>query len=191
MKHFWVALQVLALLVASFTAASGRNADSLAEQNEALFEQLQAVHDLTSEQMARVRAIFTGSGYIGQGNPAVTEHPVTTEQCKEKLAEENRQYGDPAFEKICGARYMAPLYNPAVEKPEDAHACIDQFEFPDIPCTYPVVWVRAREAAQLCEAMGKRLCDAHEWEGACAGALEEPDYRFDLAAGQSPGPPSI
>jgi hypothetical protein len=28
--------------------------------------------------------------------------------------------------------------------------------------------------------MGKRLCDAHEWEGACAGSLEPPDYRFDL-----------
>jgi formylglycine-generating enzyme required for sulfatase activity len=34
--------------------------------------------------------------------------------------------------------------------------------------------------------MGKRLCDAHEWEGACAGRLEPPDYRFDLAIGVSP-----
>ena len=75
------------------------------------------------------------------------------------------------FEKICGAKYMAPLYNPATEKAEDARACIDQFEFPDIPCAYPVVWVRAREAALICKAMGKRICDAHEWEGACAGAL--------------------
>ena len=81
---------------------------------------------------------------------------------------------------------MAPLYNPAVEKAEDARACIDQFEFPDIPCVYPVVWVRAREAALLCRAMGKRLCDAHEWEGACAGALLPPDYRFDLARGVPP-----
>jgi len=49
-----------------------------------------------------------------------------------------------------------------------------------------VVWVRASEAAQLCEALGKRLCDAHEWEGACAGSLEPPHYRFDLAASNSP-----
>ncbi len=81
---------------------------------------------------------------------------------------------------------MAPLYDPAKEKAEDAKACIDQFEFPDIPCVYPVVWVRAREAALICSAMGKRICDAHEWEGACAGALKEPDYRFDLAKGVSP-----
>lgn len=81
---------------------------------------------------------------------------------------------------------MAPLYDPASEEPEDACACIDQFEFPDIPCEYPVVWVRASEAAEICEAMGKRLCDAHEREGACAGALTPPDYRFDLAEGKSP-----
>jgi formylglycine-generating enzyme required for sulfatase activity len=93
-------------------------------------------------------------------------------------------YEQPESDRICGARYMAPLYDPSREKPQDARACIDRFEFPDIPCTYPVVWVRAREAALLCEAEGKRLCDAHEWEGACAGSLEEPDYRFDLAKGR-------
>jgi len=49
-----------------------------------------------------------------------------------------------------------------------------------------VVWVRACEAAEICAAMGKRICDAHEWEGACAGSLEPPDYRFDLARGVSP-----
>jgi formylglycine-generating enzyme required for sulfatase activity len=81
---------------------------------------------------------------------------------------------------------MAPLYDPRHERPEDARACIDQFEFPDIPCAYPVVWVKAREAAEICEAEGKRLCDAHEWEGACDGALEAPDYRFDLAQGVAP-----
>ena len=72
---------------------------------------------------------------------------------------------------------------PAKERPENAKACIDQFEFPDIPCEYPVVWVKAREAAEICPAEGKRLCDAHEWEGACEGELEPPDYRFDLAYG--------
>ncbi len=129
--------------------------------------------------MADVRATFARSGVIGQGNPAITEHPATPEQCRAQAPD----YADPSFARICGAPYMAPLYDPARERPEDAKACIDQFEFPDIPCTYPVVWVRAREAAELCAAVGKRLCDAHEWEGACAGSLEPPDYRFDLATG--------
>jgi formylglycine-generating enzyme required for sulfatase activity len=35
--------------------------------------------------------------------------------------------------------------------------------------------------------MGKRLCDAHEWEGACEGRLLAPDYRFDLSRGVEPG----
>jgi formylglycine-generating enzyme required for sulfatase activity len=80
---------------------------------------------------------------------------------------------------------MRPLYDPTTQSAADAPACIDTFEFPDLPCEYPVVWTRTVDAAALCSAVGKRLCDAHEWEGACAGALEAPDYRFDLAAGRS------
>jgi formylglycine-generating enzyme required for sulfatase activity len=111
---------------------------------------------------------------------------MTPQGCQEKLDRLAIRYENSEFEKICKAKYMAPLYNPATEKAGEAKACIDQFEFPDIPCVYPVVWVRAREAALICQAMGKRLCDAHEWEGACAGALEPPDYRFDLAKGVAP-----
>jgi hypothetical protein len=160
---------------------------SLQQQNEILLQQLQREHGLSDQQMSEIRKIFAGSRYhIGQGNPAVSEHPVTPEQCKVKLEQLGVHYENPRFEKICKAKYMAPLYDPSKEKPEDAKACIDQFEFPDIPCTYPVVWVQAREAAEICWTMGKRLCDAHEWEGACAGDLEPPDYRFDLAKGVPP-----
>ena len=53
---------------------------SLQEQNEALFQQLQQVHGLSDAQMAAVRKIFAQSGYMGQGNPAVTRHPVTPEE---------------------------------------------------------------------------------------------------------------
>jgi hypothetical protein len=165
---------------------SPATAQPLKEQNEALFEQLQHVHGLSDGQMHSLRRIFSDSGYIGQGNPAITRHPATPQQCREKLARIGIRYENEEFERICGAKYMAPLYDPALEKAEDASVCIDQFEFPDIPCAYPVVWVRAREAAEICWAMGKRLCDAHEWEGACAGALEPPDYRFDLTPGLSP-----
>jgi hypothetical protein len=161
-------------------------AQSLAEQNELLFRELQRVHHLTAGQMRHIRAIFSASGCVGQGNPAITRHPVTPQGCRERVDRLGVRYDNDEFEKICGGKYMAPLYNPGTEKARDAKACIDQFEFPDIPCVYPVVWVRAREAAEICWAMGKRLCDAHEWEGACAGALEPPDYRFDLAEGVPP-----
>ena len=160
--------------------------EALVAQNEALFGQLQQVHALTDSQMALLRGIFARSGYMSQGNPAITQHPATSEQCEEKLQVMNIEYANADFERICGDRYMAPLYDPATQRLEDATACIDQFEFPNVPCAYPVVWVRAREAAEICAAVGKRLCDAHEWEGACEGRLEPPDYRFDLAEGQSP-----
>ncbi|HYA89992.1 MAG TPA: SUMF1/EgtB/PvdO family nonheme iron enzyme [Thermodesulfobacteriota bacterium] len=180
------AISILALLYPLVFLLSSPAAQSLKENNEVLFEELQRIHGLSEGQMDSIRTIFRESGYIGQGNPAITRHPMTPQACQEKLDRLAVRYENSEFEKICKAKYMAPLYNPATEKARDAKACIDQFEFPDIPCVYPVVWVRAREAALICRAMGKRLCDAHEWEGACAGALEPPDYRFDLAKGISP-----
>jgi len=166
---------------------SGQTHPSLKEQNEVLFRQLQQVHGLSDAQMSAIRDVFAKSGIMGQGNPAITRHPVTEEEALAKLKRLGIDYANPQFETICGAKYMAPLYDPATQKPEDAKVCIDQFEFPDIPAVYPVVWVRAREAAEVCWILGKRLCDAHEWEGACAGSLEPPDYRWDLAKGLSPG----
>jgi len=161
---------------------------ALREQNEVLFQQLQRVHKLSDAQMTALRKIFAESAYIGQGNPAITQHPMTPAEAQAKLDRLGIDYANPRFEKICGAKYMAPLYNPATQRPEDAKTCIDQFEFPDIPTVYPVVWVKAREAAQVCSIMNKRLCDAHEWEGGGAGDLEPPDYPWDLARGLAIGP---
>ncbi|MFO1056425.1 MAG: hypothetical protein U1E53_05595 [Dongiaceae bacterium] len=169
------------LLLAAILPAAAQSA--LQQQNEALFAELQRAHRLTDSQMARIRAIFAASGYVGQGNPAVTQHPMTPQQCLQRLQAAGQEFPDPEFTRICGAPYMAPLYDPANQRPTDARACIDQFEYPDMPCTYPVVWVKAREAEEICEAEGKRLCDAHEWEGACAGALLPPDYDFSLTRG--------
>ena len=166
--------------------AESQSTPSLTEQNDMLLQQMQRVHHLSAEQMTALRSIFAVSGFMGQGNPAITFHPATPQECQERLNRRGVQYENPTFSKICGDSYMAPLYNPGLERPEDARVCIDQFEFPNIPCAYPVVWVRASEAAQICDALGKRLCDAHEWEGACAGNLEDPDYRFDLAAHTPP-----
>ncbi|MGO9603583.1 MAG: SUMF1/EgtB/PvdO family nonheme iron enzyme [Candidatus Binataceae bacterium] len=176
-------IMVSMLFLVSAAAASET---VLQAQNEQLFQQMQSVRGLTDYQMEMIRAIFANSGFVGQGNPAITEHPETPQQCQARLDQHSVKYANPEFERICGAKYMAPLYNSATEKLQQAKACIDQFEYPDIPCAYPVVWVKAREAAELCEAEGKRICDAHEWEGACAGSLEKPDYRFDLAKGVSP-----
>jgi hypothetical protein len=188
MKKNVIVLLVVAGLgnSADHTAASGWP-PTLAEQNDALLRQIGEVHNVSPDRVAALRAIFARSRFMGQGNPSITQHPMTPEACRAKLKSSGIDYENPTFARICGGRYMVPLYNPDVERPEDAAACIDQFEFPDIPCAYPVVWVRAREAAEICEAEGKRLCDAHEWEGACDGRLLEPDYQFDAIRTLSPG----
>lgn len=176
--------RVAAILIAAFWLAGPSHGQSaFDQQNALLFQQLEREHDLTDRQLEAVKAIFARSGFVGQGNPAVARHAMSVAQCRARAPRNGEGYANRQFERICGAKYMAPLYDPRSERPQDATACIDQFEFPNIPCTYPVVWVRAREAAQICAAMGKRMCDAHEWEGACAGALEPPDYRFGIGPG--------
>jgi hypothetical protein len=177
----WILL--LAIVGAGTAVAAPGWSETLADRNQALFTRLQAAHALTDAQMDRIREIFARSGYIGQGNPDITRHPLTEAACEARRAAVRT---DPEFEAICGGQFMAPLYDPQTQTPAEARVCIDQFEFPDIPCTYPVVWVRASEAAEICAAMGKRICDAHEWEGACQGRLRPPDYRFDLAEGVGP-----
>ncbi len=177
-------LVIMLCMVGICTSTVG--AQSLKQQNVELLQQLQRVHALSDAQIDALRALFEKSGYIGQGNPAITEHPVTPQACQTKLDRLSVSYENAEFESVCSAKYMAPLFATTTERAQDANVCIDQFEFPNIPCAYPVVWVRTREAAQICTIMGKRLCDAHEWEGACAGSLEAPDYRFDLAEGVAP-----
>src|SRR5271165_3703211 len=176
---------LLAGVLCCFASAAAAQT-SLQQNNEELFQQLQQIQGLSVTEIEEIRKIFAQSGVLGQGNPAITVHPSTPQQCEAKLAASGVDYRNARFEQICGGKFMSLLYDPKSGTADQAKACIDQFEFPDIPCAYPVVWVKAREAAEICSAEGKRLCDAHEWEGACAGSLEPPDYRFDLAKGVSP-----
>jgi len=154
-------------------------AQTLADNNARMLQQMQQARGLSEGDMQRIRTVFAGSRRIGQGNPAVTRHPMTPQQLEARLgADPRRHYRNRSFERICGAPFMAPLYDPARERPEDARVCADMFEYPNVPGMYPVTWVRAKEAAELCRAEGKRIGDAHEWEGASHGALMPPDYFF-------------
>jgi hypothetical protein len=175
----------LSLALAPALSLRAEGPDSVSEQRAEVLRLLASEHGLGDEQVAAIEAIFNRSSVLSQGNPAITQHPMTPATCRERRRAAGLVDRDPEFERICHGPYMAPLYDPAVQHPEDATACIDQYEFPDVPCTFPVVWIKTSEAAEVCEAMGKRLCDAHEWEGGCAGALGPADYRFDLATGRS------
>ncbi|MEQ9257650.1 MAG: SUMF1/EgtB/PvdO family nonheme iron enzyme [Roseovarius sp.] len=174
-----------AAIAAGFIALAGTlpvQAQTMQENNEKMFREMQAARGLSSGEMQKIRAIFARAPWMGQGNPAVTRHPLTPEQLAAKLGQDPKSYyRNSTFERICGEPFMAPLYDPATETAADAKVCADMFEYPNVPGVYPVTWVRANEAAELCWAEGKRMGDAHEWEGASHGALTPPDYFFGMS----------
>src|SRR6185437_10239629 len=152
---------------------------TLKEQRLALFNAMETRLDLDASQLAAVEHIFEASPVLGQGNPAISRHGMTRSECHRKRVEAGLHLEE---HPPCARKNMVPLYDPeAGETADDVRVCIDQFEFPDIACEYPVTHVTAREAALLCAAEGKRICDAHEWEGACAGALHSPDEEYDFS----------
>ena len=74
-RFLWLGL--LAFFCFILLSQPAATAQSLKERNEVLFEQLQKVHSLSSEQLDSIRTLFRDSGYLGQGNPAVVKHPMT------------------------------------------------------------------------------------------------------------------
>ena len=70
---------ILIFLFLAATSLSPAAAQTLKERNEVLFEQIQKTHGLSDKQIGSIETIFRESGYIGQGNPAVAQHPLTPE----------------------------------------------------------------------------------------------------------------
>ncbi len=143
---------------------------TIEEQQRYLVELLSHDMQLTPEQRDAVRSIMAKSEWLGFGNPEVSKPAMTKAECRQRRSAGRWRGGDPE----CKAPNMVPIET-SEGRPR---VCIDQYEFPNVACEYPVVWVRATEAAQLCEAVGKRLCDAHEWEGACAGEVLSVDAEY-------------
>jgi hypothetical protein len=77
---------------------------ALEQQNEQMFQQMQQERGVTPQQMEKLRTIFARSGFMGQGNPAISVHPVTEDGCQKKLQQQQVSYANPRFEKICGAK---------------------------------------------------------------------------------------
>lgn len=159
--------------------------DAIPDQRVAMLGRMKAMLGLTEEQQIKLRGVLDESPITGQGNPKITEYAMTRKECLTRRKE--ACVVDPVHE-VCGAPYMVPLYDKAKgEAARDARVCIDAYEFPGIPCDYPVTWVSPRQAELMCEAIGKRLCDAHEWEGACAGSLRPVEEEYDFERARSHG----
>jgi len=60
-------------------------------------------------------------------------------------------------------------YEPSRELSLGPETWIDAFEYPNRPGAQPLGGSRWTEAHEACSAAGKRLCEAYEWELACAG----------------------
>src|ERR1035437_9285386 len=101
----WVTSLWVEMVLLSTVAAAA----SLTEQNEQMLSELQRVHGLSEQQMKKIRAIFARSGFAGQGNPAISEHPMTPEQCKAKLAQQSVSYANDEFERIRSEEHTSEL----------------------------------------------------------------------------------
>ena len=76
--HRVLTVTMLLVLASSMMAShSSASAQPLKDSNDALLARLQQVHNLSEGQMRTIRGIFAASGYIGEGNPAITQHPLT------------------------------------------------------------------------------------------------------------------
>lgn len=150
---------------------------SVREQQESLLASLSEQGHAAAAALEQLRVIFAASEWLSYGNPKVSRPPMTREECRARRRNARVVAGEPS----CGAPNMVPIYDARSQTAANARTCIDQYEFPNLECEYPVVWVRSSEAAQICAALGKRLCDAHEWEGACAGSVLGVDEEYPWA----------
>jgi len=152
-------------------------AKTLEEQREAMIRRMRKLGMFSGNQEKAFREVLESGKWIGQGNPGAVEHPLTRQACMDRRAKAGVKE---EVAEVCDSPYMAPVYDPKTQKPNQAKVCIDRYEFPNMPCDYPVTWVTTKRAQKICQSLGKRLCDAHEWEGACAGKLlpAEQEYRF-------------
>lgn len=167
---------------------TGYSSGALCAESQAFADKVIQAHELTGAQADRLQKILTTASGITRNigteddkafrGPNNSYHPVTREQCRKKVLDSGIIKPSKKNEETCKAKWMAPI--PDAEG--KTSVCIDQFEFPNIPCEYPLVWVPSHTAQQICQSMGKRLCNAHEWEGGCAGTVEPiGSYRFDIA----------
>jgi formylglycine-generating enzyme len=156
---------------------------TLKDQREVMVSRMKIMLGLDAKTGEDLLAILGRYKLTGQGNTETTTHPMTRAECVER----RRTLGvKDEREKICGAPFMVPVYDPEKQRKEDATVCIDRYEFPGLPCEYPVTWVSTAQAVDLCATLGKRLCDAHEWEGACAGKLRPVEEEYDFRLPRDP-----
>lgn len=178
MRRIWT-LPLLAGLVSFVTLPLA------AGESDAFASKVIKEHGMSGAQAERMRTLLTKTpgltrnigtedpkAFVGPNN---SYHPVSREKCRTQVLDAGKIKSGDA--RTCGDKNMVALPGPD----GTVKSCIDQFEFPNIACEYPVVWVPSYYAQEICRSMGKRLCNSHEWEGACAGKMEGTEsYKFGI-----------
>lgn len=146
-----------------------------ADLSAGAWERWVAQKKLSPEQAARLKAALARAPRATQG-VASSRRGMSREQCEQTALPQLK--GGESDIAACGRPWMAPV--PSADG--KTTVCVDRFEYPGVPCEYPLTWVQANEAAMICEAEGKRLCDASEWEASCAETPRPPDYAQERGA---------
>lgn len=68
---------------------------------------------------------------------------------------------------VCGANSV-PVGGVTGDGPAQGY-CVDQYEWPNKLGEKPKTFLSQAEAVEACQSVGKRLCSAAEWQGACQG----------------------
>lgn len=157
---------ILAAFAAAF-AMPGQASDLGREK----IEEIAKSNHLSPEQRERLGRALLRAPYASQGVAPATRHPRTRAQCESDNVATGKLLGGESDIAECGYANMA-----VVPSKDGGKVCIDRYEFPNVPCDYPLTWVQSNQAAEICESEGKRLCDAHEWEGACSGTAQPQDW---------------
>jgi formylglycine-generating enzyme len=163
---------------------------AIARESEEFADKVNAVHGLSGESARRMKKLLMDAPRLTRNisdedprtlqGPRNSWHMTTRQACLDKVIATGLLRQDPQNLKLCGHPWMVPVAAKG-KSPDQAKFCIDQFEFPNIPCEYPVAWSTSAIANNVCRAMGKRACNSHEWEGACQGFDAGADsYKFSI-----------
>ena len=165
-------------------AAGVGNAQSLAERNEIMFQQMQQLRGVSGSEISRIPrhlrslAETAGWGRATRPSPSTRSRPKKPPRAwAGRSARSGKAIATASTSASAASATWCRSTIPPRSRRRTPTVCADMFEYPNIPMVYPVVWVRASEAAQLCAAEGKRMGDAHEWErrlGRAASAARLP-----------------
>ncbi|WP_437933241.1 SUMF1/EgtB/PvdO family nonheme iron enzyme [Sorangium sp. So ce341] len=93
--------------------------------------------------------------------------PAVVQECLEYHPEWTKRHGEPGVAARC-LRFREPSRCVA-KKNESLSFCMDRYEYPNVPGELPRTLTSWEQAADLCEAQGKRLCTEAEFNFACEG----------------------